>query len=133
MDPPGGPIRLMAKKLSAAEQKQFEQVLKHMLGVLSGDIKNLQHEALGDGSGQSNVSAEDSGSEINAMELSLELLERDERTVSEVMDALDRVKDGTFGLCETCNKPIRKTRLQAVPHARNCIDCQRAKEVETFG
>ncbi|MCP3919466.1 MAG: hypothetical protein GY711_28340 [bacterium] len=122
----------MAKKLSAAEQKQFEGMLKHMLAVLSGDIQNLEDEALGNGTDHNNVSAEDSGGEINAMELSLELLEHDEKTVNEVMDALDRVKKGVFGICEACKKPIRKTRLQAVPHARKCIDCQRASEVDMF-
>jgi RNA polymerase-binding transcription factor DksA len=66
------------------------------------------------------------------MELSLELLERDENTVREIMDALERVKDGTYGKCEVCEKWIRKTRLSAVPHARNCIDCQRAAEADAL-
>ncbi len=103
-----------------------------LLNILdfSGDIQNLHHEALGDGAEPSKVSAEDSGGEINAMELSLELLERDERTVQEIVDALGRVRAGHFGTCESCEKQIRKTRLRAMPYARNCIDCQRRTEVE---
>ncbi len=120
----------MTKKLTSKELALFEATLSHMLGVVSRDIRNLQQEALGDGSEHSKVSAEDAGAEINAMELSLELLERDERTVQEITDALERVRGGTFGTCETCRKQIRKTRLMAVPHARKCIDCQRATEVD---
>lgn len=50
----------------------------------------------------------------------------------EAVEALDRIKDGTYGQCECCNKWIRKTRLKAMPHARNCIDCQRDKEKDPF-
>ena len=120
----------MPKKLTPKELVAFESVLSHMLAVVSGDIQNLQMEALGDGSEHNKVSAEDAGGEINAMELSLELLERDEHTVQEIMDALERVRAGAFGNCQTCRKPIRRSRLSAVPHARNCIDCQRATEVD---
>ena len=58
----------------------------------------------------------------------LELLERDENTLFEIMEALERIKSGAFGRCESCEKWIRKERLKAVPHARNCIDCQREME-----
>lgn len=119
---------MAAKKLSSNDLQQFESLLRQMLGVVTGDIQSLESEAFGDGTEKSNVSVEDSGSEISSVELSLELLERDENTVREIMDALDRLRRGTYGECEVCDKPIRKTRLQAMPHARNCIECQRALE-----
>lgn len=119
---------MAGKKLSTQDLETFAKTLQHMLGVISGDIQHLESEALAGGAEASNVSSEDVGAEVSAMELSLELLERDEKTVREIMDALDRIKDGTYGKCETCESWIRKTRLGAVPHARNCIDCQRAAE-----
>ncbi len=72
--------------------------------------------------------AGDVGSDSFAQEFSLELLERDENTLAEIMEALERIKGGNFGRCESCQKWIRKERLRAVPHARNCIDCQRTME-----
>ncbi len=122
----------MVKKLTTQETQQFEASLKQLLGSVTGDIQSLEDEAQGDGTDHK-VSAEDCGSEVNALELSLELLERDERTVQEIVAALGRVKHGTFGLCERCREPIRKPRLAAMPYARNCIDCQRAKEVGSRG
>jgi RNA polymerase-binding transcription factor DksA len=70
----------------------------------------------------------DIGSESFAQEFSLELLQRDEATLTEIDEALERVRIGTFGLCEGCAEPIPKARLNAVPHARFCVDCQRRNE-----
>jgi DnaK suppressor protein len=48
--------------------------------------------------------------------------------VREVLSALDRIKSGSFGACEGCGNMILKERLKLVPHARNCIECQRKEE-----
>jgi DnaK suppressor protein len=117
----------MAKKPTSDELVIYERMLRTMLSVLTGDMKTLEHEALGDGALNVKASAED-GSDAYMQELNLDLLQRDERTVGEVMDALDRVQEGTFAKCGVCKKWVRKTRMMAMPHARNCIDCQRAEE-----
>lgn len=44
--------------------------------------------------------------------------------LEEIEDALARIAGGTYGECETCHKPIGKERLEAVPHARYCVDDQ---------
>ncbi len=119
---------MAGKKLSDAELEEFDLLLRQMLAVLNGDIRNLESETFKDT--RSNVSAEDVGSELSAVELSLELLERDENTVREIMEAMDRIKDKTFGVCGGCKKQIKKTRLKYMPHARNCIECQRKLEEE---
>ncbi|MDQ1373056.1 MAG: DnaK suppressor protein [Actinomycetota bacterium] len=43
--------------------------------------------------------------------------------LEDVEHALAKHTDGTYGLCETCGKPIATTRLEAMPTARSCIDC----------
>ncbi len=122
---------MTTKKLTPQEVKQFEKVLRQMLAVLSGDIQNLEKDALGDEVAAPTFKGEDGGDAFS-QELSLELLERDENTVREVMGALDRVGDGSFGRCELCEKWIGKLRLNAVPFARNCIECQRQQENGLF-
>ncbi|MDZ7260536.1 MAG: TraR/DksA C4-type zinc finger protein [candidate division KSB1 bacterium] len=42
--------------------------------------------------------------------------------------ALERIADGTYGLCVGCGKPISRERLEAVPHARLCIACKLKEE-----
>ncbi len=44
-----------------------------------------------------------------------------DKQLSEVNAALDRIKKGTYGICETCGKPIEADRLDANPSARNSI------------
>ena len=45
-----------------------------------------------------------------------------------VHDALAKLADGTYGRCETCDRPIPAARLEAVPYARHCLDCQERME-----
>lgn len=115
------------KKLTSQELRKFEDVLRRMLGVLTGDIQQLEDETIvnpppGD------VSAEDTGSIVHSIEISLELLELEGDVQSEIMGALTRLEQGVFGLCTRCQKPVPRTRLLAMPHAEHCIDCQRDLE-----
>jgi len=65
-------------------------------------------------------------SESADKELVLELTEEDIRR--QVMDALERIDDGTYGPCQTCGKPIGKARLDTIPYTPYCVDCERALE-----
>lgn len=116
----------MTKKPTAAELKRFEDLLRHALAVLNGDVQNLENDAFGNGT--VSVDSRTDGGEGYMQELSLELLRRDEEAVREVIEALERVENGEFGRCESCGKWIRKERLKAVPYARNCITCQTEQE-----
>lgn len=115
------------KKLTAQELQQFEDALRHMLGVLTGDIRRLQDETIANPT-PSGASAEDTGAAVHSLEISLELLGRDEDAQNKIMEALERLEKGVFGLCVSCEKPVPRTRLQAMPHAAHCIDCQRDLE-----
>ena len=117
----------MIKKLSQKELQDYEARLKNLLAMLTGDIDKLEQEALGERGGPQETTAE-GGADSYFQEFSLELLQRDESTVREVLSALERIKTGSFGLCESCMNPILKERLKLVPHARNCIECQRKEE-----
>lgn len=49
-------------------------------------------------------------------------------TLAEIRDALVRLDDGTYGVCQTCGEPIGPARLEAVPWARNCLRDQELLE-----
>jgi DnaK suppressor protein len=55
----------------------------------------------------------------------LALRERNEQHLAQVEAALRRLDDGTFGSCTRCGRPIAPERLDALPWAALCIDCQR--------
>jgi DnaK suppressor protein len=55
----------------------------------------------------------------------LALRERAENQLTQVEAALERIERGTFGTCRRCGNPIGEERLEALPWAALCIDCQR--------
>jgi len=63
-------------------------------------------------------------------EFLFELSNGDRRLLKEVGSALQKLEDGNFGDCERCGEAIAEKRLEALPFARYCIECQRAIEEE---
>ena len=57
----------------------------------------------------------------------LALRERTQHHLADVDEALARLDAGTWGACTSCHKPIAAERLEALPWAAHCIDCQRTK------
>jgi len=61
-------------------------------------------------------------------EIDYTLEENEERLLAEIDGALQRIDDGTFGVCQACGSPIGAERLEAVPYTTQCIDCKRKEE-----
>ena len=58
----------------------------------------------------------------------LAVSENETRQLSEIDEALLRLDDEEYGNCQNCEKPINPKRLQAIPWARYCLDCQQLQE-----
>ena len=61
-------------------------------------------------------------------EISSQLAEVESRELANIERALVRIKNGTYGECEICGNKIPLARLNALPYATSCIECQRAAE-----
>lgn len=61
-------------------------------------------------------------------EIDYSLEENSEHVLRAIDGALQRIEDGTFGICESCGQPISEERLEAIPYATQCIDCRRKGE-----
>ena len=61
-------------------------------------------------------------------EIDYSLEENSEQVLKSIDGALQRIANGTFGICETCGLPISEERLEAIPYATQCIDCRRKGE-----
>jgi len=70
----------------------------------------------------------DSATETFMRELDGGLEENAEHLLEEIASALQRIDEGTYGLCVVCGKSIDEERLAAVPYATLCIDDKRALE-----
>lgn len=64
-------------------------------------------------------------SQVFAQQRDLALRDRSDQQLVLVNEALARLDDGTFGMCVRCGQPIAPGRLEALPWAARCIECQR--------
>ena len=71
----------------------------------------------------------DMGTEEMMHDVSTTLLENEARMVAEANEALRRIDDGTYGVCEGCRRPIALARLEAIPFVRLCMRCDAATGV----
>jgi DnaK suppressor protein len=124
--------------MQRAELESFQTQLEQMRDRLSGQVTQHSDEAMhaqgGEASGSlSNAPLHmaDMGTDNFEQEMSFSLIENETQTLEEVNEALERIKEGTFGLCEECKKPIPKPRLQVIPFARYCVECARKVEEGT--
>ena len=70
----------------------------------------------------------DLGSENFEIENAIDLMDSEKKILTEIEDALDRIEDGTYGICQNDDVPIPKARLEAIPWARYCIACANLRE-----
>lgn len=62
-------------------------------------------------------------------ELQLRLHQSEAHLLHAIEEALARIRRGTFGVCQTCNQPISRARLEAVPWTPHCRDCKERSRV----
>ena len=107
--------------------KKKEEVLDEIKHISDDTLRKSQKEASGDISGYSYHMA-DVATDTYDREFSLSLASSGRELLYELDDALKRIEEGIFGICEGCDLVIAKIRLKAVPSARFCIKCQEKEE-----
>jgi RNA polymerase-binding protein DksA len=126
----------MMKGLSLTKEqiKQFRQLLLTERNKLVEEIKTIAHEAAqspreasGDLSAYT-VHMADMAADTYERELAMNLVSSEQQLLYQIDDALKRLDEGAFGVCQQCSRPIAMSRLKAVPYASLCIECQRLKE-----
>ena len=60
----------------------------------------------------------------------LRIRDRERKLIKKIKDALERLEEGTFGICAQCGEDISDERLKARPVTTLCIDCKKKQEVE---
>ena len=75
----------------------------------------------------------DQGSDTMEREMAFTFASREGRYLHHLNEALDRIENGTYGMCRSCGNDINKQRLEAVPHATQCIKCKNSEEKKKRG
>ena len=120
--------------LSKEQAKQFRQLLITERAKLASEIKSIAQDAStsprdasGDLSGYT-VHMADMAADTFERELSMNIVSSEQEILYQIDDALKRLDEGSFGICQQCSQPVTMSRLKAVPYASLCISCQRVKE-----
>ena len=66
----------------------------------------------------------DAGSDAYDRDFALSMLSKEQGSLYEIDEALKRIEDGSYGVCDLCEKPIRHDRLEALPFTRYTVECQ---------
>ena len=90
-------------------------------------LKKSRSEANGDLSSMP-IHMADIGSDNFEQEFTLSLMENDGGTLALIETSLERIEEGTYGLCEECGVKIPKSRLNAIPYSTLCVRCAEQQE-----
>lgn len=118
-------------KLARKELERYRAILLQKRRELIGDVSNMEDEALLQSSGSLSHLPQhmaEQGSDAFDQAMSLDLAAVDRNLIREIEDALKRINDGTYGVCERTGEQIKPERLNEIPWARYTIEAARALE-----
>lgn len=104
---------ILSKKRETQEELDYlQQTLEEIRSADDDDSSSIDHH-MGD-----------MGSIEESMDLTNRLIERNIKFINELNRALDRINNGTYGICRATGKPIEKGRLEFAPHTRYSIEAK---------
>ena len=115
--------------LKKKDLKMFTELLKKEKARVLNQLEKNKKDDL-------TLHAEDLPDEVDLassdlnQSMSLRIRDRERELVLRIEEALAKIEDGTYGLCEMCEEPIEVKRLEAQPIAEMCIRCKEQEEIQ---
>jgi RNA polymerase-binding protein DksA len=116
------------------EQINFERFKNIILDKHKEILEELNEgelkESIKEGSGEKSYAFHmaDIGSDSNEREKSFLVASIEGNLLKELEGALERINNGTYGICVICDEPIHPNRLEAIPYAKLCLACKANEE-----
>jgi len=123
--------RVKRSTLTPAQLAEKKEILIKKRAEVLADITDMEKEALGNESGSLSSFPQhlaDQGSDEYDQSLALEIAARQRGLLLEIDDALERIEEGTYGVCETLGVPISRQRMEATPWARDSLEGAQQKD-----
>lgn len=112
-------------KLKAKDRKELLKAMLALRDRLTKHVAALKRASL---TRHDSVISPEDGTDVFDRQFALNLASSENESVFEIDEALRRLNEGTYGLCEECGCLIGLLRLKALPFVRACIKCQSEKE-----
>jgi len=127
--------RTKKRSLTSADTEHFKQILLEKRKEILRNVNEFEDEALKksrlDASGDLSsmpIHMADIGTDNYEQEFALGLMDSERKLLKEIDEALERIEQQTYGICEGTGKLIPKARLEAQPWARYCVEYARMLE-----
>ncbi len=120
-------VNRIATKLTPFLEKQRERLLilkDTLLDSMNGVARDSLRSQTGGDASAFGMHQADAGSDAYDRDFALSLLSQEQDSLYEIDQALKRIDDGTYGVCEVSGKQIMKARLEALPFTRYTVECQ---------
>lgn len=121
----GAPV-LMSSKKTPSYLSKLKEIRATLLGDVEKNFKNSQAEFT-----EPVADITDDAARTYSNQLMTNLGEQDWEKLKQVDEAIEKIKDGNYGICSTCDQPIPEARLDVVPFAKFCVECLSKIENET--
>ena len=134
--PPAGPSRRSSLRFAEDELRAFERLLQRRRAILMGNVRRLEDEACRKGADAAGdlstmpLHPADMATDTQQQDMSLLFMQNENVRLQDIEEALERIQEDRFGLCEECEQEIALERLRAIPYAPLCMDCKRRQEEE---
>jgi RNA polymerase-binding protein DksA len=116
----------------------FKKLIRTKITQTNEDVESIGQTSRNDGREMTSedrstysVHMADHGTDAMEREKSQLLVQRGGDYLDYLNEALQRIENGTFGICRTCSGEIGNGRLEAVPTATQCIECKSKREQES--
>jgi len=130
----------MAKKNSENDESQntygaekleeFKELLTDRHANITQGI-DIQQEEIGGYQGELEPDAYDDASNLVEMNTLMALSDSQRNELRQIAEALNKIREGTYGICEGCSELINEPRLKALPFATLCVNCKSQQEQGT--
>lgn len=114
-------------KMTKKETEKYRRLLEEKKNSLSNDLAKTR-DAEEETTEESTQDIADKAVSSYTREFLYSLSDTDRNTLVRIDQALDRIDEGTFGFCQNCGVSMSEKRLNAVPWAPHCVDCQELAE-----
>jgi DnaK suppressor protein len=120
-------ISFQGWKMDKKKQERFKKSLLTMRGEILNKAKKLKEDSYTLGTDGIQDMADAASNSYN-VDILMSISDNDLNLLKDIDNSLDKIKNGTYGICEECEEKISEKRLEANPVARYCITCKRMME-----
>jgi len=113
------------KKFLATTRERLLEMKNKLLGEIQTELRAEREGNKDEGMDTYDLASEERDREINFI-----LSDRERLKIQQIDDALERLEESSYGVCESCGLEIAEERLLAMPFTRLCHDCQQEQEKE---